>query len=1490
MALLEGLTLGSLLCGIATNFAQKGIDLSANELVEALNAGGLPHNHHVHRAVRRCFLRASIHQLQEYERSLQSENDYDEGELAYIARKQLQWANFKSRWVSVPLPAGVSQLAVIDAALDDIAQLHVASDKLANLKSHLVRLAVEEICAHTSWDTCPKALEDQMQLERTGWFAGFSAHMAQELKSNAEFKRIQQSLKLRSIDTRIDILSGFQEASHKETTERLAAIHEAVATERLDESLVDRILNDSSQQTDKILEALRGGPFGRRYFASQTSLMVQLRVNKLTEFFAGRDDDINALDSLINARFARRNNGLILLTAPAGFGKSALAAAWCEYAKSQPDLDLAVHFCSAAQFAAETTDPNKVLEHLWAQVAAVYGETPDFSAPEDALTRVLKSSPPNERKLVIWLDGLDEAQGEIRPFLPEARDLAERVCVVISARAAPGTLPRYLSPWLVGDWAETYGKVPIHTLEKLTSRDVAELSDAAFERANLIPPPDLASKIWHASDGGYAIFVRYMVEDALNRASKGQTIDLGAAPLSLKNYANTELARLQAAPGWDQFAHIFELLTIVRGSIDVASLRAVFTDKPRFNRNALPPELARWLSISPETAAEQTVGFAHPKLGMVFRETLEKSGDRGVADAIDTMTERLSVAPTRMCGYALSHLPFHHVEAGAPDLAAKLLRDESFIKTRFDKLGAQLATDLMCRDWECITDFYASQRDIGRPLSDLNHRRLWANFSQLIKSEAKLKINTIWRQLMGDLGLAQSSSPPRLVFANSTLLPSSIIPLQSDEGEINGALEMNDGRLLVWGDNGLRLWSADREKHSELIGHTHLVSGAIETSDGRSLSWGLDGTLRLWSWDGSQSRQLKGHSGWVKGALETKNNRFLSWANDGTLRLWSSDGSVCTVLEGHTSSVIGALETGDGRFLSWSLDGSLRLWSSDGGQSSELKGHSSPIDGALEARSGSFLSWGRDGSLLLWNSNGSPATRVAAGPARTLGALETKDGRFLSWASDGMLRLWSRDGSASTELKGHNEVIEGVLETKNGRIVSWSRNRGFRLWSSDGVESKQLKGHSRDINGALETRDGRILSWSDDGTLRLWHEDGSKSFELGGHTAAVVGALETRDGHFLSWSVDDTLRLWSGDELDYSHAKDHSYQITGVLKTKDGRILSWGDNVLQLWSSDGSQSIALAGHSKRIEGALETRDGRILSWSQDGKLCLWSDEGLPIRELLGHPLWVAGALETDDGRFLSWDHVGKLRLWSDDGSTSTELKGHTAGVVGALETKDGRFLSWGNDERLRLWSSDGSEIAVLKGRTGPVRGAIEVGDGRFLYWGHDAVLRLWKSDGSEHAELRGHSRASLIGGALKTNDGRLLSWSDDTSLRLWSSDGSESIELKGHAAPIEGALEAQSGFLSWSRDGTLRLWNSDGSASAELRGHPGGVYGALETEDGRFLSWGNEGTAKRWTGSGRLECSWASPNGHPIEQVVICGSNRYAALAGYDLLLFQLPD
>ncbi len=277
--------------------------------------------------------------------------------------------------------------------------------------------------------------------------------------------------------------------------------------------------------------------------AEQDTIAV---INRLTEYFVGRSSDIEAIDSFVKARMEGSPHGLMVITAPPGIGKSALAAHWCKHAGKAVNRHIVRHFCSMSN-GAEQTRPEVIYEHVHKQIADIHGEPIGAARHIDALTHLLCKAPSEGQQLVVWLDGIDEANDTVDCFVPYAfgleETLGDRVCVIVSARAEPKVTPPYLDPWLDGRRAKTHSPKR-HDLGKISASDVDGLVERLFAVNKLPAPEGLAPRIFKASDGGWPLFVRNMIDSSIEAIRDGRDIDLGESAESLLGYAKVEIEKL----------------------------------------------------------------------------------------------------------------------------------------------------------------------------------------------------------------------------------------------------------------------------------------------------------------------------------------------------------------------------------------------------------------------------------------------------------------------------------------------------------------------------------------------------------------------------------------------------------------------------------------------------------------------------------------------------------------------------------------------------------------------------------------------------------------------------------------------------------------------------------------------------------------------------------------------------------------------------------
>ncbi|WP_157405691.1 NACHT and WD repeat domain-containing protein [Asticcacaulis benevestitus] len=866
----------------------------------------------------------------------------------------------------------------------------------------------------------------------------------------------------------------------------------------------------------------------RTHIASATSHDVN-RITKalLKGGVYGRASELATVDKFVESRMRGENDGLLVITAPAGFGKSALAAEWCCRNITVSKYRVAKHFCSVS-YPHTTTSLNDIHAHLRKQIADIYGDQIDLSRDRDALVDLLELEPPNGQKLVVWLDGIDEARETVPFFLPEV--LGKNVCVIVSARADEGVTPAYLAPW----FPDPKAPLPRHDLLKLTLLGVEELVGGLFQANGLALPDGLGLRIFNSSEQGYTLFARIMTDDAIEAVKKDKIIDLGEAPESLFGYAKRQLEKLEAMKEWPEIQPLFAFLTIAREAVRVDEFPELI-DRSVFPK-LLPHQVSRWFThvVDDQRIRPELLSFAHQKLSEVFGRALGTER----RDAIRKLCANIAKKsydewPT----YAWRHLPRHLLDLGHKHDAVNYLANERFISARFKALGEELAPAIMAADWRSwLLWGLRTNFESDAQINLLRHLRLWAIHSQTLKELATQKSFGHWRQLMQDVALIKKTEITGLIHPQSKFLPTSLTGIDR-HGEFAKGIELNDGGgFLSWNrDCTLQIWKPKDKEGLELGKHENKISGALALKGAMGfISWDMNGVLRLWGASGEIKAVMHSQEEWIDGVLQLENSAgFLSWCNYGALRLWSAAGKQIRAMRSPESYIsnVRILSNNKG-FVAWGYDGTIQIWSGAGRKKPLLYAHIGGVHGVLVLEDGKgFLSWGADCALQLWGVTGKEGPTMLGHEDRILGVLELENGTgFLSWSANGTLRLWGRKGEQGVDMCGHTDSVLGALVLENGAgFLSWSLDGTLRLWGPKGEEGVEMCGHTDSVLGALVLENGGgFLSWSLDGTLRLWGQKGEEGVEMRGHADSVLGILVLENGTgFLSWSADGTLRLWN---------------------------------------------------------------------------------------------------------------------------------------------------------------------------------------------------------------------------------------------------------------------------------------------------------------------------------------------------------------------------
>lgn len=388
--------------------------------------------------------------------------------------------------------------------------------------------------------------------------------------------------------------------------------------------------------------------------------------------FGGRARELAALNAFA-ADPARR---YFFVTGFAGYGKSALLANWVSTFKPPPAV--AYHFLSKK--VDNSVDSAFCFSNLCEQMMAVHGlggDLPDAFRLPDLYQQLLRLPPPPGQRLLVLIDGLDEALGRWTPgpsmFPP---GLPDGVQLVFSAREIADR-----------DWPLSLKlKLDAASVLRLGKLDRPAIDDVL---ANLKLAAPLADRLWELSQGD-AFYLQDLLAD-LEAANSIDPAQLAAYPIGHNEYL--KLWWQDAEVDHKGFKDFMGLLAVARDSLTKAQLAAISpTDElDEWNIDAAAAKAARYV-IGDEARGyrlshTRIQEFIEAKLGkgiIVYRNRFVEYCQGWATAALD--------APSRR--YVLSYGARHMADADAYEPLLKLL-DGEWIAATWRDLGtyAELIDD-----------------------------------------------------------------------------------------------------------------------------------------------------------------------------------------------------------------------------------------------------------------------------------------------------------------------------------------------------------------------------------------------------------------------------------------------------------------------------------------------------------------------------------------------------------------------------------------------------------------------------------------------------------------------------------------------------------------------------------------------------------------------------------------------------------------------------
>ena len=460
--------------------------------------------------------------------------------------------------------------------------------------------------------------------------AGFEKIQAQLTDIKAALERLPATQRLKDKDE--PFAEGLN-AAVEQLRGALQIIGADVREIKVDVKLIGQTVQETHDDVKKLTQ----------HFAVErpesTARTIEL-FEEYTSLFVGREDAF----AYLNSFWQQRQSGICLVTAPAGYGKTALLANWSQSLANLPAQEQPVVIRHA--FSQRTDVLSSVTEayrSLLYQLYQYYQSDGSLRAQEYELRSKIynllaERGVRDDRPLVFVLDGLDEAGKPFEPPFPPI--LPKGMFVIASARAAQGDDP----PKYLENWTERAERLELDGLSRAAIQEwLHKIEDGAL--TELAADDTIVTRLWEITQG-FSLYLSYLIQELSEAHRQGQNLHalLEQTPKGFKAYIEQQVAHLDELDISDAYWRFFALLAVSKGYLCQADLKTLTTMRDRdFRKFRQTWQITRWLSIRQQ---EQTVwyDFAHPLLGTSFARIL---GD-DAKDALDTLLNwcaRLAAAP-----------------------------------------------------------------------------------------------------------------------------------------------------------------------------------------------------------------------------------------------------------------------------------------------------------------------------------------------------------------------------------------------------------------------------------------------------------------------------------------------------------------------------------------------------------------------------------------------------------------------------------------------------------------------------------------------------------------------------------------------------------------------------------------------------------------------------------------------------------------------------
>ena len=681
-----------------------------------------------------------------------------------------------------------------------------------------------------------------------------------------------------------------------------------------------------------------------------------------------------------------------------------------------------------------------------------------------------------------------------------------------------------------------------------------------------------------------------------------------------------------------------------------------------------------------------------------------------------------------------------------------------------------------------------------------------------------------------------------------------------------------DGKYIASGsdDDTIRVWNIEKNEEKTILkGHALRVNSVCFSPDGKYIVSGSpDNTVRVWDWKKDEEKTILRHHTSVESVCFSPDGKYIvSGLKNGNVRVWDWEkNEEKTILEGQTSRVESVCFSPDGKYIaSGSNDATVRVWDWEKNEEKTiLKGHTKWVNSVCFSPDGKYIASGSaDSTVRVWDWEKNEEKTILKGHT---GHVEcvcfSPDGKYIaSGLSDSNVRVWDWKKNEEKTVLRHSASVECVCFSPDGKYIvsaGGEFDRTVHVWDWEKNEEKTtLEGHAGHVENVCFSPDGKYIASGssdirgEDNTVRVWDWKKNEEKTVLRHTDRVHSVCFSPDGKYIaSGSWDSTVRVWDWEKNEEKTIfKGQTRMMDSVCFSSDGKyILSGSGGTVCVWdwekNEEKHKTIILINTDEGINScSFSNNNQHITAGGSSGQILIYSIKNLSFGKTIVTPLQ-----DTNNNLKVRCSYCAKTFNIPEKGLGNIIKCHHCDEKLKVNDFTTLHLFNENSELNQFVIKPHSSEIASTNDNREEIKefSLEEIESNEIIKKNKFPMTTTHQHIHTPERQLKttfkGHTQ--WVRSVCFSPDGKYIaSGSDDCTIRVWDIEkNEEKTILKGHAHRMNSVCFSPDGkyIVSGSWDKTVRVWDWKKDEEKTILRHPTSVDSVCFSPDGKYIVSGSK--------------------------------------------------